>query len=169
MLNPILEPVVNDAITCWSKWKNPSQADAVRKLGPALESVCLSVQVPIERATEWLQAQSTESITAEAIREFVRSTTEIPAEDLQRMKAHTNALLDEPSRPATARELVIEERCKPLADRSRSSIEAELFEIRTGRIRLASANDNGDWAGEKLPDEVWGNIAGSFGPLQDEL
>lgn len=171
-MNTILEPILKDTITRYSKWKNPSPADAARILGPALEAVCLSAKVPAARATEWLQSQGVETITPESIHAFVRAVTEIPVADLAIMRAKTAALVASVSRtePLTERDTVLLERSKPLAERSRDSILAELFEVRSGYIRGAV---DGRYAlkGEALPEFVWSRLVadGREGVLQGEL
>src|SRR6266404_660094 len=86
-MNAVLEPILKDAVTRFSKFNKPEQRDAIRILGPALEAVCLDAKAPAERATEWLQSQSPETVTAESVREFVRSVTEAPAIVLEAARA----------------------------------------------------------------------------------
>ena len=171
-MNPILKPLFDDAVTRWAKWKNPSQADAVRLLGPALEAVCLDAKIPAARATEWLQAQAPETITREAIDAFVRDVTEVPLPTLEFARARMEQLNREiaSERPRTARELVMEERAKPLSERTFESIQAEQFEVNGGHIRIAdSESPSGFRRGAKLPDAVWANMPRTDEELQAEL
>jgi hypothetical protein len=133
-MNAVLEPILKDAITRFSKFNKPEQRDALRILGPALEAICLDAKAPAERATEWLQSQNPESLTAESVREFLRSLTEAPAIELEAARARQEQIERETQKPLTARELVLLERQKPLAERTRQSIADELNEANTGRM-----------------------------------
>jgi hypothetical protein len=117
----------NDGLARWSKWKNPSQADALRILGPSLQAVCLDANVPAERAAEWMQSQSPETITAESVRDFVRSVTEIPTDVLAAARAKQAQLNREVSAPLAPD---TEELSVPIGERSRAALEARIAKIR---------------------------------------
>jgi hypothetical protein len=126
----------DDAITRWSKWNKGSQGDALRILGPSLQAVCIDVDEPAERALEWLKSQAPEAITEPAIRAFAVSVSEIPVDVLTKARARMAEIEKElTEKPLSARDKVLLERHKPLSERSRQSIEDELFECNMGRTR----------------------------------
>jgi hypothetical protein len=127
-MKTIFQSVVDDAITRYSKFNRPEPRDASRILGPALEAVCLSAKAPAERAAEWLNSQTPESITPESVREFVRSTTEVPTLDLEKaraMQAQLNKEIAAASLPPD-----VEERSLSITKRSRKALELRINNLR---------------------------------------
>ena len=152
----IFKSVVEDAITRYSKFNRPEPRDAVRILGPALEAVCLSAKAPSERAAEWLNSQTPESITPESVREFVRSVTEVPALSLEMARAKQSQLNREIAAELPAD---VEELSLPITKRSRKALESRIQKLHqkvmchSERIQLEDELDKRDAAIEGLPWE----------------
>ena len=156
-MNPILEPILTDAVIRFTKFNKPSQADALRILGPSLRAICLDVKEPAERATEWL-SQPVENINADSINAFVRSVTEVPAATLEAARLK-QAQLERELKPFSERDKVLLERQQPLSERSRQSIEDELYEAHHCRTR----------DGIELPDlsrEQWAALEPRYKALE---
>jgi hypothetical protein len=153
----IFQSVVDDAITRYSKFNRPEPRDAVRILGPALEAVCLSAKTPAERAAEWLNSQTPESITRESVHEFVRSITEVPALSLELARAKQAQLNQEIA--ATPLPADMEELNLPVTKRSRKALETRIQKLRqqmlcgSERIQLEDELDKRDCAIEGVPWE----------------
>jgi hypothetical protein len=166
-------PLLNSALERFQRFNNPEPRDLQKIFGPALETICNVAGVDPARATERISSWDPAAVTMETLHTAVRELT-APAmaeeTDARARQAEIEAQIaaDAAAHPLTARDRVLLERKKPLAERSRDSILAELFEARTGRIRGAV---NGRYAesGERLPDIVWGHIAERETELQNEL
>jgi hypothetical protein len=171
------EPMLTVALERFQRFKNPEPRDIARIFGPVLETICNVAGVDNARAASIIGSWDASTITADTLRSAVAELTKPTMSDMTAARAKQSALelelaRDAAAHPLTARDRVLLERKKPLVERSRDSILRELFEIRTGCIRLDSADENGGgWSGEKLPDVVWLTIAGEGreAKLQDEL
>src|SRR5258708_6951081 len=156
-MNTVLEPILKDAVTRYTKFNKPEPRDAVRILGPALEAICLDAKAPAERAAEWLQSENAETITAESVRDFVRSVTEAPAHvraaALARQSQIEREIAATPLPPDT------EELSQPIGERSRAALEARIAKLRrhfdikacaTEQIQLEDELDKRDCAIEGI-------------------
>ncbi len=148
------DPLLTAALERLSKFNRPEPKDMGRFFGPCFEAIARAADLDPAMLTNWLATQGPDTISRESITAFVRSLTEAPAATLEAARLRQAQLEAQiaAEKPLTARELVLQERGQVLGERSRDSIEAELFELRTGHIRTYK---DGRWTyGAELPGIV---------------
>jgi hypothetical protein len=164
------DPLIIAALERLSRFNKPESKDVIRFFGPCFAAITRAADLEPAALSDWLAAQTPESISLESIHELVRSLTEVPEATLEAARARQDQLDRELAneRPLTAREAVLLERTEPLGGRTRDSILAEMFEAKSGYIR-GTVSGNYAERGERLPDAAWCAIAARLPELQEEL
>jgi hypothetical protein len=153
------EPMLSVALERFQRFQNPEPRDITKIFGPVLQTICNVAGVDNARAASIIESWDPAAITADTLRSAVAEITKPAMANMVAARAKQEALELELSRdaaahPLTARDIVLLERKKPMGERSRDSITGELFEFRAHCVRLAEANENGNWGGEHLPGAV---------------
>ncbi len=168
-------PLLSSALERYQRFNNPEARDLHKIFGPALATIANVAGVDQSRATKLIDSWDPASVTADTLRaavaELTKPTIDVEAIRLKQAALDAEIVGDLAKHPPTARDIVLQERKKPLRERSLDSIMRELFEIRTGKIRRDTADPNGGWGGERLPAVVWDVIAadGREATLQGEI
>jgi hypothetical protein len=153
-------PLLNSALERFQRFKDPEPRDLQKIFGPALSTICNVAGVDSARAASLIESWDPSSVTMDTLHSAVRELTAPTMADMTGARARQAALeaeiaADMAAHPPTAHDRVLLDRKKPLSGRSRDSILRELFEIRTGCIRLDVADEDGRWSSrEKLPGIV---------------
>ncbi len=128
------------ALLRYQHWKNPEARDLQRIFGPVFTDIANVAGSDPNRATELISAWDPTTITVETVRGAVAQLTAPTMSAMELARRRTAALLaevaaDAAAHPLTARDRVLLDRKKPLGERSRQSIEDEIYEANTGKTR----------------------------------
>ena len=158
------DPLLTAALERLDKFNRPEPKDVARFFGPCFEAIARAADLEPAVLTDWLATQGPDTISRESIHVFVRSLTEAPANVLEAARLRQTQLEAQiaAEKPLTARETVLMDRQQPLSERSRRSIEDELYEAHFCKTR-----DDVD-----LPDlsrEQWRALEPHYAALEQEI
>ena len=128
-----------------SKFNKPEPRDLQKIFGPALATIANVAGADPARVTEIIDSWDVASVTAETVKAAVTALTAPTMDAMALARVHQAELeaelrADSAAHPLTARDRVLLERLQtPLAQRSRQSIEDELYEANTGNTREGAA------------------------------
>lgn len=134
------DPLLSAALERYQRFNHPEPRDLERIFGPVFATICNLAGSDPNRATELISAWDPTTITVETVRGAVAQLTAPAMGAMALARAHQAELeaelaADAAAHPLTARDCVVLERTKPLAERSRQSIEDELYECNRGKTR----------------------------------
>ncbi len=134
------DPLLSAALERYQRFNRPEPRDLERIFGPVLATICNLAGSDPNRATELISAWDPAAVTVETIRGAVAQLTAPTMSAMELARQRTAALLaevaaDAAAHPLTARDRVLLDRKKPLGERSRQSIEDEIYEANTGKTR----------------------------------
>lgn len=162
------EPLFTVALERLSRFKGAESRDVVKIFYPIFASISRAAGVDESRAASLIASWDPSTVTAETLRGAVAQIIRPTMDTMELAKARQSEIdaqiaADSSAHPPTERGRVLAERSQtPLAQRSRQSIEDELYEANTGKTR----------DGERLPQisaRHWKALEPHFAALEQEL
>lgn len=170
-------PVLTSALERFQRFKDPEPRDLQKIFGPALSTICNVAGVDSSRAASLIDTWDPAAVTMETLHSAVRELNKPAMLDMELARAKTAALsaeidADIAAHPPTERQkLQMMRRNTPLSERSRDSIEAEMYELNSCHVRIWDPNYNeGQFrCGEELSHAVLMNMPHTLEELRQEL